>query len=79
MKGVGRSAQMHDTSGVAMHVSGSPGEGLFAGRLDFTKLPFTGDTLIIRVLVALGIFPRSDHRDWNAIHSRAKGLISLLG
>jgi hypothetical protein len=62
MLGAGRSAQMHDTAGVAIHVSGSPGEGLFAGRLDFSKLPLAWDTLMIRVPVALGILTRADHR-----------------
>ncbi len=53
-------------------------EGLFAGRLDFTKLPFNKDTLLLRLSVALGIFPRGDHRDWDAIHTWANGLIPVL-
>lgn len=53
-------------------------EGFFAGRLDFKKLPFNWDTLMLRLTVALGIFPRGDHRDWNAIHIWAKGLSSTL-
>jgi len=39
-------------------------EGFFAGRLDFTKLPVNWDTLMLRLTVALGIFPRGDQRDW---------------
>ncbi len=54
-------------------------EGLFAGRLDFTRLPFNWDTLMLRLTVAFGIFPRGDHRDWNAIHSWAESLKPILG
>ena len=53
-------------------------EGLFAGRLDFTKLPLNLDTLKLRLVVALGIFPKDDRRDWNTIRAWAKGLSSLL-
>ena len=53
-------------------------EGLFAGMLDFNKLPVNWDTLMLRLTVALGIFPRGDHRDWNAIRSWAEGLKSVL-
>ena len=53
-------------------------EGLFAGMLDFGKLPFNWDTLMLRLTVTLGIFPRGDHRDWNAINSWAKSLHSIL-
>jgi len=44
-------------------------EGIFAGMLDFKKLPINLDTLLLRLSVALGIFPRGDHRDWNAIRA----------
>jgi len=54
-------------------------EGFFAGRLDFAKLPVNWDTLMLRLTVALGIFPRGDQRDWNAISNWAKGLRSVLG
>ncbi len=53
-------------------------EGLFAGRLDFSKLPFNWDTLLFRVSVMLGVFPRGDHRDWNAIRSWAESLKPIL-
>ena len=53
-------------------------EGLFAGMLDFNKLPFSSDTLKLRLTVALGVFPRGDHRDWNAIHAWAKSLKPVL-
>ena len=54
-------------------------EGYFAGMLDFNKLPVNWDTLMLRLTVALGIFPRGDHRDWNAIRNWAKGLKFVLG
>ena len=54
-------------------------EGLFAGRLDFSKLPFDWDSILFRITVALGIFPRGDHRDWNAIRAWAEGLKPVLG
>ena len=53
-------------------------EGLFAGRLDFSKLPVNLDTLLLRLSVVLGVFPRGDHRDWNAIRTWAKELTLLL-
>lgn len=53
-------------------------EGLFAGMLDFSKLPFNWDTLMLRVAVAFGVFPRGDHRDWNAVRSWAEGLKPVL-
>jgi len=39
-------------------------EGLFAGMLDFKKLPLNWDTLKLRAMVAFGIFPKDDRRDW---------------
>ncbi len=53
-------------------------EGLFAGMLDFSKLPFNWDTLMLRLTVALGIFPRGDHRDWNAIRTWAESIHPML-
>ena len=53
-------------------------EGLFAGRLDFSKLPWTLDTLLLRITVALGVFPNGDHCDWNAVHAWAQDLQPLL-
>ena len=53
-------------------------EGLFAGLLDFSKLPFNWDTLKLRVVVALGIFPKGDRRDWNVVRSWAEGVYPLL-
>ena len=53
-------------------------EALFAGRLDFSKLPWTLDTLLLRITVALGVFPKGDHRDWNAVYAWAQDLQPLL-
>jgi menaquinone-dependent protoporphyrinogen oxidase len=53
-------------------------EGLFAGRLDFSKLPLTFDTLLLRAVVALGIFPKGDRRDWKSISAWADGLHPML-
>lgn len=53
-------------------------EGLFAGRLDFTRLPLNFDTLNLRLMAALGVFPKDDRRDWKAIHTWAKSLGPLL-
>ena len=53
-------------------------EGLFAGRLDFSKLPFNWDTLKLRFTVAMGVFPRGDHCDWNAVRAWAESLKPML-
>lgn len=53
-------------------------EGLFGGKLDFSKLPLTFDTLKMRLVVALGIFPKDDRRDWNAIRAWAESICPLL-
>jgi menaquinone-dependent protoporphyrinogen oxidase len=53
-------------------------EGLFAGRLDFNKLPFNWDTLKLRAVVALGIFPKEDRRDWDAVRAWSKSIGPLL-
>jgi menaquinone-dependent protoporphyrinogen oxidase len=50
-------------------------EGLFAGCLDFSKLPVNGNTLGLRLAVALGALPKGDHRDWNAIRDWAANLV----
>lgn len=53
-------------------------EGLFAGRLDFNKLPLNWDTAKLRAAVALGIFPKEDRRDWKAVHAWAESIHPLL-
>jgi menaquinone-dependent protoporphyrinogen oxidase len=53
-------------------------EGLFAGALDFSKLPFTFNTLLMRLTAALGIWKTGDHRDWDAIRAWGASLRPLL-
>jgi menaquinone-dependent protoporphyrinogen oxidase len=53
-------------------------EGLFAGRLDFSRLPLNFQTLQLRLSVAFGIFPKGDKRDWNDIRKWADSLPPLL-
>lgn len=53
-------------------------EGLFAGKLDFTKLPKTFSTLKLRMTATLGIFPKDDRRDWKAIRAWAENVYPLL-
>jgi menaquinone-dependent protoporphyrinogen oxidase len=54
-------------------------EGMFAGMLDFSKVPLTFNTLLMRLMVMIGVFPRGDHRDWGAIRTWAESLVPLLG
>jgi menaquinone-dependent protoporphyrinogen oxidase len=53
-------------------------EGLFAGMIDFKKLPFNWETLKLRATVAMGIFPRGDRRDWNVVRVWAESLKPML-
>jgi menaquinone-dependent protoporphyrinogen oxidase len=53
-------------------------EGLFAGMIDFKRLPFNWETLKLRATVGMGIFPRGDQRDWNAVRAWAESLQPLL-
>jgi menaquinone-dependent protoporphyrinogen oxidase len=53
-------------------------DGFFPGMLDFKKLPMNLDTLQLRLTVALGIFPRDDRRDWNAVCAWAESIRPLL-
>lgn len=53
-------------------------ESFFPGMLDFKKLPITLDTLLLRISVALGIFPRDDRRDWNAVRAWAENIRPML-
>jgi menaquinone-dependent protoporphyrinogen oxidase len=53
-------------------------EGLFAGSLDFCKLPLTFNTLLLRLAVAFGALPKGDHRDWIAIRIWAESIYPLL-
>lgn len=54
------------------------GEGYFAGALDFSKLPLTPNVLLMRLAVALRIFPLGDHRDWKAIQAWAESIGSQM-
>jgi menaquinone-dependent protoporphyrinogen oxidase len=53
-------------------------EGLFAGALDFGKLPPTPNALLLRATTAFGILPRGDHRNWGAIRAWAQSIRPLL-
>ena len=53
-------------------------EGYFAGALDFSKVPFSFNVLVMRFIVLIGVWKQGDHRDWNAIRSWAESLRSLL-
>ena len=53
-------------------------EGLFAGALDISQLPFFSDRLKFRLSVAMGVWSEGDHRDWEAIRQWAAGLRPLL-
>ena len=53
-------------------------EGFFAGKLDFSKLPITINTLLLRLAVALGALPKGDYRDWNAIRAWAENTRPML-
>ncbi|MEP0764614.1 MAG: flavodoxin [Chloroflexota bacterium] len=53
-------------------------EGFFAGALDFSKVPLTPNTLLMRLAVLVRIFPRGDHRDWDAIRAWAGDLAATL-
>jgi menaquinone-dependent protoporphyrinogen oxidase len=53
-------------------------EGLFAGALDFGKLPLVPDGLRMRLLSATTRTPEGDYRDWNAIRTWASGLVTRL-
>jgi menaquinone-dependent protoporphyrinogen oxidase len=54
------------------------GEGMFAGTLDFRKVPFSFNALMMRLPVLFGLWKVGDHRDWNAIRTWSESLRLLL-
>jgi len=54
-------------------------EGLFAGALDFHKMPLTFNTLLMRLPVLMRMWQVGDHRDWDAIRAWAAGLAERFG
>jgi menaquinone-dependent protoporphyrinogen oxidase len=52
-------------------------EGLFAGVLDYAKLPLV-DSLKMRALSAATRTPEGDYRDWDAIRAWARDLARML-
>ena len=53
-------------------------EGMFAGVLDFHKMPLTLNTLFMRVPVLMGLWKEGDHRDWDAIHTWTRQIQPLI-
>lgn len=53
-------------------------EGLFAGALDFSRIPSFSDRLKFRISVLMGVWSEGDHRDWEAIRQWGKSLYPLL-
>lgn len=53
-------------------------EGLFAGTLDFHNMPFTFNTLLMRLPVLFRLWQEGDHRNWNAIRAWAEQTRPLL-
>jgi menaquinone-dependent protoporphyrinogen oxidase len=53
-------------------------EGLFAGRLDISKVPTLKDRLMFRLSVLFGVWSEGDHRDWKAIRQWAESLAPKL-
>jgi hypothetical protein len=53
-------------------------EGLFAGSMDFAKLPLSLNTVLLRAAFAFGALPRGDHQDWEAIRAWARALAPAL-
>ena len=53
-------------------------EGLFAGTLDFRKMPFSLNALLMRLPVLFRIWQEGDHRDWDAVHAWAEHIRPLL-
>jgi menaquinone-dependent protoporphyrinogen oxidase len=70
----GVSSWMEPVRALARPVS----EGLFAGTLDFSKMPLTFNTLMMRLPVLFKLWQVGDHRDWNAIRAWSLALAKQL-
>lgn len=70
----GVSAWMAPVRGLVRPVS----EGLFAGTLDFQKMPLNINTLMMRIPVLMGMWRKGDHRDWAAVRDWAAALEKSL-
>lgn len=53
-------------------------EGLFAGKLDISKVPALSNRIKFRLSVLFGIWKEADHRNWQAIRQWAEELDGLL-
>jgi menaquinone-dependent protoporphyrinogen IX oxidase len=53
-------------------------EGLFAGALNFSKLPLIHDGFRLRLLSATTKTPEGDYRNWDAIHDWAESMRPML-
>jgi menaquinone-dependent protoporphyrinogen oxidase len=53
-------------------------EGFFAGALDLRQVPSRRKRLMFRLSVLMGVWSEGDHRDWDAIHAWASGLVGKL-
>lgn len=82
----GSTVEVAETIGHTLPAGGAPvramvkplGEALFAGKLDFRKMPFNKHTLMFRLSVAFGVLPRGDRRDWQAVRAWAEALTPVL-
>ncbi len=53
-------------------------DGLFAGALNYSKLPLIPEGLQMRALSATTRTPEGDYRNWDAIHAWARNLATSL-
>jgi menaquinone-dependent protoporphyrinogen oxidase len=53
-------------------------EGYFAGALDFNKIPWSFNKLLMQAAVAFGALPKGDYRDWEAVRAWASELAEKL-
>lgn len=53
-------------------------EGLFAGKLDISKVPYFRARIGFRLSVMSGVWSEGDHRDWEAIQAWASELAARL-